>query len=71
MRIEDALEKLEKIAEKLENEKTSLDESLELFNEGTEIAEKCAEILADGKGKLVLLKKKMDKISEEKFELDD
>jgi len=71
VKIEEALEKLEKIAEKLEDENTSLDESLVLFNEGTAIAEKCAEILAEGKGKLVLLKNKMDKISEEKFELDD
>lgn len=71
MSIEQALEKLEKIASKLEKEDLTLDESLALFDEGTRVAEDCAKILAEGKGKLVLIKEKLDKITEENLNLDD
>lgn len=71
MGIEEALEKLEKIADKLESSDITLDESLELFSEGTALAEECNKILSEGKGKLVLIKEKLNKISEEDFDLDD
>lgn len=71
MSIEQALEKLENIASKLEKEDLTLDESLALFDEGTRVAETCAKILSEGKGKLVLIKEKLDKITEENFNLDD
>lgn len=71
MKIEEGLEKLEKIASKLESGDITLDESLKLFSEGTIIAEECTKILSEGKGKLAILKEKANKITEENFDLDD
>lgn len=71
MKIEEALKELEEIANKLEDDKTTLDESLELFDAGVALAEKCAKILSEGRGRLTLLKKKLDEISEEEFELEN
>ncbi len=48
---EEALERLEEIAEALEAGHISLEQSLDLFQEGMDLIERCGEILeaADGK----------------------
>lgn len=71
MNLEETLKKLEAIADKLEDGNISLDESLKLFNEGAELAERCLKLLAEGKGKLTLIKEKLDKITEENFDAID
>ena len=67
MKLEESLLKLEEIATKLEDEETTLDQSLVLFDEGARLAEKCFELLCEGKGKLSVIKEKLDKIVEENF----
>ncbi len=71
MKLEENLNKLEQIADKLESGETTLDESLQLFNEGAELAEKCLRELSEGKGKLTLIKENLDKITEENFDAND
>ena len=68
MKLEDALKKLEEIADKLEDESVELDQSLALFDEGARLAEKCLELLSEGKGKLAVIKERLDKITEENFD---
>ena len=65
MKLEEGFLKLDSIARKLEAGEVSLDESLELFNESVEITKKCLKILEEGKGKLVVIKKELDKLVEE------
>ncbi|WP_281086533.1 exodeoxyribonuclease VII small subunit, partial [Eubacterium ruminantium] len=45
--IEDAFERLEEIVSKLESGNLQLEESVALYNEGSELAEKCKKALAD------------------------
>ncbi|MCW9709213.1 exodeoxyribonuclease VII small subunit [Fodinibius salsisoli] len=44
---EKALSRLEKIVEELENESISLDESIELYEEGIALSKQCTEKLED------------------------
>lgn len=71
MKIEEIISELEEIAKKLEDSETSLDESIELFNKATILAETGTKILAESKGKLTLVKEKMNKICEENFDDSD
>ena len=43
--VDEALERLDEINEKLSNSNASLDESIKLYNEGVELAKKCQEHL--------------------------
>ena len=52
---EDAMEKLEKIAEELESEDLSLDESVKKFEVGMELSKKCNEILQNAEKKITIL----------------
>ena len=52
---EKSLKELEKIADSLENEKTSLDESILLFEKGVKLSKDCTEYLENAKQKIVLL----------------
>ena len=45
IKFEDALQKLEKIVDNLENGTISLDESIEAFKEGNDLVKKCLEKL--------------------------
>ena len=65
IKFEDALKKLEKIVEDLENGDLSLDEALKKYQEGLELSRQCA-------GRLDNAKKKIDVLSKNKkgeFEL--
>lgn len=71
MKIEEIIVKLEEIAKKLEDGETSLDASIELFNQATELAEVGAKLLSESKGRLTVVKEKMNKICEENFDASE
>ena len=52
---ENAMEQLEKIAEELESEDLSLDESVKKFEEGMKLSKKCNEILQNAEKKITIL----------------
>lgn len=53
MNFETTFSELEEIVKKMETQKISLDESLELFNKGIELSKKCLQYLGDSKGKIL------------------
>lgn len=60
MGIEQLLNKLNEIVEKMEDENTKLDESLALFEEGVTLAKRCFDSIEEYKGKLTVIKEKLD-----------
>ena len=52
---EKSIKELEKIADSLENEKISLDESIALFEKGVKLSKDCSEYLENAKQKIILL----------------
>lgn len=56
MTYEEALSKLEKIVEKLEEGSLSLDKSMELFEEGTKLSMFCEKCLNEAEQKITQLK---------------
>ena len=52
---EEAINKLQSIVEQLENGNESLESSLELFEQGTNIASLCNKILTNAKQKVITL----------------
>ncbi len=72
MEIEKQLKKLEEIVEKIENDKTSIDEAIKMFEEGVSIIKNTQGQINDAVGKITILKKDLDSLSEQKFStLDD
>jgi exodeoxyribonuclease VII small subunit len=69
---ESGLKELESIVEKLESEELTLDESIALFRQGTELAEFCAAKLRDAEQSVKQLTKSMeDKLGVKDFEITD
>ena len=64
---ENALERLEEIAQLLENEDTPLEESIKLFEEGIELKEFCEEKLKSAKLKIDKIIKSNKELSSEDF----
>lgn len=64
---EELITKLEEITNQLESDKLSLDESVELFEEGMKISKKCNEKLEDAEKRITILLKSDDGIKEENF----
>jgi exodeoxyribonuclease VII small subunit len=60
MKFEEALKKLEKIVEDLEDGNLSLDESLEKYEEGIRLSKMCAKKLEVAKKKVEILLKSED-----------
>lgn len=54
---EEAMEQLEEIIYKLESGSVSLEESVELYKKGSELAEICRQKLIKAEGEILLLKK--------------
>lgn len=52
---ETALNELNDIVKKMEDEDISLDEALKLFGKGVDLTEKCNKILDDAKQKITIL----------------
>lgn len=67
MKFETALKRLEQIVEKLESGQTDLDDSIKLFEEGTELVKFCSKKLEEVKRKVEILVKKEGKIVVEPF----
>ena len=66
---EDALDELEKIAEKLERQSLSLEDSIKAFERGMELKKICSERLMEAEGKIEFLQKNSDGItSKESFQ---
>jgi exodeoxyribonuclease VII small subunit len=57
LKFEDALKKLEKIVDDLENGELSLDEALKKYEEGIELSRVCAQRLDNAKKKIDILTK--------------
>ena len=64
---EELMTKLEEITGKLENDKLSLDESVELFEKGMRISKECNKKLEDAEKRITVLLKSNDEIKEENF----
>lgn len=65
---ETALIRLEEITELLESGNTKLEEALELYTEGVEIAALCAGKLSEAEKKISVLKKKGEELLEISFD---
>ena len=68
LKFEEALKKLEKIVDDLENGELSLDEALKKYEEGVKLAQSCSQTLSAAQRKVELLMKKDDKFDLEKFD---
>lgn len=55
LNFEEAMKKLETLAQELEKDDLSLDESVKKFEEGMEISKKCKEILEDAEKRITIL----------------
>lgn len=64
---EDALEKLEQIIEKLENEEATLDESFKLFEQGMKLGKFCSEKLDQYESKVEIILKENEQDVREPF----
>ena len=65
---ESAIERLEEITEKLESGDSKLEESLELYSEGVEIAAYCSKMLSEIEKKVTILKERNKQLFEESFD---
>ncbi len=65
MGIDEKLKKLQEIAEKLDNNEVTFEESLKLFEEGSELVKSLYEEINKAKGKITVLKQEIDKFKEE------
>ena len=64
MNLEEKIAKLDELANKIEDEST-LEKSLEIFEQSINLASECMTSLNDCKGKLVVLQEKVRKITDE------
>lgn len=55
--------RLQEIIKKLESNDVSVEEGAKLYEEGVQIAKKCYELLKTNKGKVVILKEELEKLS--------
>jgi len=64
MNFEDGNKKLQEIVKKLEGENLTVEESINLFEEGVKIAKECDDILTKAKGKITILKQEVEDIDD-------
>ncbi len=66
---EEAMKKLEEIANQLEKNDLDLDKAVEKFEDGMKLSKKCSEILENAEKRItILINDGKDNFSEEKFE---
>lgn len=65
MTFEQALERLEEIVQKLESGNVSLDESIEIYQEGIMLSKKCSGMLQEAEGKVMAIINKEQDILED------
>ena len=68
---EASLDKLEKLVEKMEEGDLTLEESLEIFEEGVKLTRECQQALADAEQKVKLLIEESGEVTSTDFEADD
>ncbi|SKA82007.1 Exodeoxyribonuclease VII small subunit [Caloramator quimbayensis] len=72
IKFEDALKRLEEIADYMESDNLSLEESLKMFEEGMRLADFCNKKLDSAQKKIsIILKDKDSNIVEEDFTLEE
>lgn len=67
LNFEEAMKKLEEIANVLENGNLSLDESVNKFEEGMKLSKKCNDYLDQAEKKITMLINNGDEVQEENF----
>ncbi len=67
-KFEECLERLEKIVAELEKGDVSLDQALQLFDEGMTLSASCRKELEEAEGKVEILLKRNGKLQPEPFE---
>ena len=67
-RFEECLDRLEKIVAQLEKGDVSLDQALQLFDEGMKLSTSCRKELEEAEGKVEILLKRNGKLQPEAFE---
>ncbi len=67
-KFEECLQRLEKIVADLERGDVSLDQALELFDEGMKLSSSCRKELEEAEGKIEILLKRNGKLQPEPFE---
>lgn len=67
MTYEQAVEELQKILQELENQDTSLDDAMKLFEKSVELSKICFEKIKQTKGKVEIIKKELDGIKVQDF----
>ena len=65
MNIDEKIKKLQEIADKLDKNEVTFEESLKLFEEGNQIAKELYTELNNAKGKVTILKQDLYKFREE------
>lgn len=65
MTFEQALNRLEEIVRKLESGEVSLDESIEIYQEGILLSKQCSDMLQEAEGKVLSIVNKEQDIIEE------
>ncbi len=65
MTFEQALSRLEEIVRKLESGEVSLDESIEIYQEGILLSKQCSDMLQEAEGKVLSIVNKEQDIIEE------
>ena len=68
LNFEEAMKKLELIANELEKGDLSLEESVSKFEEGMKLSKKCNDMIEKAEKKITILLQKDGKIEEENFE---
>lgn len=67
-KFEDCLQRLEVIVNELEKGDVSLDQALQLFDEGVKLSNSCRRELEEAEGKVEILLKRNGKLQPEPFE---
>ncbi len=68
MTYEQAVKELEEILQSLENQDTSLDDALKLFEKSVELSKICFEKIKQTQGKVEIIKKELDEIKVQNFD---
>ena len=71
LHFEDAIERLEKIIEKMENERVPLEEMLKDYEEGTKLLSGCKEKISIARKKVQQINKDLNKDAPKLHELDE
>ena len=71
LKFEEAMQKLETIANDLEKGDLSLEESVTKFEEGMKLSKQCNDMIAKAEKKITILLQKDGKIEEENFDVGE